>query len=80
MVQRTRAWRRRKTRNVIEKAKATKEWFLRQFADRKPKEEKQHRHGALTHAQDLRTHWTTELELRDGMNEPEVEPEFRKAA
>lgn len=65
MVQRNRAWRRRKARNVIEKAKATKEWFLKQFTDRKPKEEKQHRHGALTQAQELRNHWMTELERRE---------------
>lgn len=68
MIGRNRAWRRSKSRNVISRVKATQAWLIDQFNRKgiKPNPElKQHRHGALTRTQDLKAHWSTELELRE---------------
>lgn len=73
MTDRNRAWRRRKTRRILLKVNATKDWLMRQFEGRAPKrppkEVKQHLPGKLTHAQTLRQRWATAVEVRDGLAE-----------
>jgi len=67
MSNRNRAWRRRKTRLIHEKVETTKNWLILQFKDPKAKpiaSVKQHKHGKLTHVQQLRQ----SLQLRDDMN------------
>ncbi len=58
MTERNRAWRRRKARVFLSKLKNTQEWITHQFKDKAIKKPvaalKQHRHGGLTHAQELR--------------------------
>jgi len=57
MVQRNRAWRRRTTRNMIDKVKETKNAILRAFNDEKRSKPYQ--------AQKLRSRWRLNQELRE---------------
>lgn len=73
MINRDRAWRRKAGRRSAKQFKETKEWLKAQVEKldigRKRKlekgERKQHRHGKLTHAQDLRLRWALGQELAD---------------
>ena len=66
---RNRAWRRRKTRGIVAKVKASRDWLMRQFEGKPNKDHIPHRPGKLTHAQALRQQWATNQELRDGFAE-----------
>ncbi len=71
MTNRNRAWRRRKARLILGKIETTKNWIVLQFKDPKAKPIaalKQHKHGKLTKAQDLRQKWQlNEDMLVDGL-------------
>ena len=69
MIDRTRAWRRRNTRRVVAKVKATRDWLMTQFDSKDPKAEIPHRPGKLTKAQGLRQKWATIGEVQDGFAE-----------
>ncbi len=69
MIDRNRAWRRRKAHFLVRKAEEIKQLFVRQFHDSSAKPVaalKQHRHGKLTHAQDLRLAYNLGHQSRDG--------------
>jgi len=71
MENRNRAWRRKKTRQIVTRIEATKNWLIRQFdepeAKIRPKEErKRHKPGKLTRVQVLRQHWRMSQELGEG--------------
>ncbi len=71
MINRDRAWRRRKTRLIVLKIRDTKNWLFRQLgADdaqgKPPEERKKHKPGKLTRAQHLRQSWSLNQELADG--------------
>lgn len=68
MIQRDRAWRRRKTRIVLRRETEQKEAVSRPSEETEViaiKEDKHHRPGALTHAQDLRMQSALGDELRE---------------
>jgi hypothetical protein len=69
MIERDRAWRRRKTRVFLSKLKKTQDWITHQFKDKAVKKPvhalKQHRHDSLTHAQDLRLSVSLNDEIHD---------------
>lgn len=72
MIDRSRAWRRKKARQTTEHVKETKNWLKRQFAKLKPEkgyldkaEKKRHKPGKLTHVQDMRLGWRLNGELKD---------------
>ena len=69
MIDRTRAWRRRNSRRVLAKVKATRDWLVNQFDATGKKVERPHRPGKLTQAQKLRQKWATIGEVRDGFVE-----------
>ncbi len=71
MINRDRAWRRRKGRLIVIKINGTKNWLLRQLGSSdslgKPLEErKKHKPGKLTRAQHLKQSWSLNQELADG--------------
>ena len=71
MIDRDRAWRRRKARTVLHRTQAKKEVLVQQLEDssaRPAKELKQHRHGALTQIQAMRLEGALGQELRDGLD------------
>jgi hypothetical protein len=69
MIDRDRAWRRRKARTVLYQAEAKKNAIFRPDDEgaAPTKEGKQHRHGALTHAQSMRQESALGQELQDGL-------------
>lgn len=71
MINRTRAWRRRKTRKIVAKVNSTKEWLMSRLENRSAKKKAvkdtlPHRPGKLTPAQNLRQAWATKTEMKDG--------------
>ncbi len=60
MKDRTRAWRRKQARRIVTKIESTKTWILNTVQKRKGErpaplaEAKPHKHGKLTHMQDVR--------------------------
>jgi hypothetical protein len=69
MINRDRAWRRRKARTVFYRTQAKQDVLYRQIEDPSAgpaKELKQHRHGALTHIQAMRLERALGQELQDG--------------
>lgn len=71
MINRDRAWRRRKTRLIVLKIRDTKNWLFRQLGaedaqGKTPEERKKHKPGKLTRAQHLRQSWSMNQELADG--------------
>ncbi len=69
MINRDRAWRRKKSRVILSKLQDTTNWVVQQFKDPKKKplpETKQHKHGKLTHVQQMRQNWALNQELREG--------------
>jgi hypothetical protein len=69
MTNRNRAWRRRKARLVFWKDQDNQRVFAHQFDDpvAKPVASlKQHRHGKLTHVQELKLTYSLEHQLVDG--------------
>lgn len=74
MTNRTRAWRRRKTRIILEKLRDTRAWLKKVLEASKEtrlktseplKELKPHRHGKLTHSQRLKYEVALYQELRE---------------
>ena len=66
MIERNRAWRRRKARVILSKIKKTQDWIAHQFEGRKPIAElKQHQHGKLTHVQDRKLYHGLNDEIHD---------------
>jgi hypothetical protein len=79
MINRTRAWRRRKAKLVNSRQNETHELLLRPAKEasngRPIAEVKQHQHGKLTHAQEMRQRWALAQEMADAHGaEPLVEP------
>jgi hypothetical protein len=73
MIDRTRAARRKKARNIVAKVKASKAWlnsYLERVAEmssqRPTKITIPHKPGKLTPAQELRQRWATLTEVKDG--------------
>ena len=66
MTHRNRAWRRRKTRNVVLKIAKTKKWIVKQFTETAA--DKRHREGALTHRQELKLRSALFDEACDGFS------------
>lgn len=69
MIDRNRAWRRRKARLILWKDAAYKHLFALQFHDPDAKPVaalKQHRHGKLTRVQDLKLTYSLGHQLADG--------------
>ncbi len=85
MIDRNRAWRRRKTRLITTRIRDTKDWLMDQIFNREEthkakadkaalKAGKRHKAGKLTHAQDLRQKWSLNSEQFDALyREPIVE-------
>lgn len=73
MIERNRAWRRRKARVILSKIKKTREWVAHKFEGQKPNAElKQHQPGKLTHVQDLK--------LYSGLNDESHDSEWQSNA
>jgi hypothetical protein len=79
MIQRDRAWRRRKARIVLRREDETKEIAFRprdetevKHGAHDPKRDKPHRPGALTHAQDLRLQSALAQAEADGLRDGEL--------
>lgn len=75
MTQRNRAWRRRQTRHIASKIKATKEWLKSRWTGEetpreKLKRENHSRSGKLTRVQQLRQAWRLNSELAEGFFGP----------
>jgi hypothetical protein len=68
MTVRNRAWRRKKSRLILEKVKASKDWVVRQFSRTQTKEHNK-QFGKPNRAPALRERWATRQELRDGFAE-----------
>ena len=71
MIDRDRAWRRRKARTVMYQTEAQKIALYGPDLERTTapsKKGKQHRHGALTHAQAMRQESALGQELQDGLD------------
>jgi len=74
MTDRNRAWRRRQDRLTSWKAEESKQWMSHEVltAGRGPGDhtavQKQHQHGKLTHAQDLRLNHSLSTQLADGFD------------
>ena len=68
---RTRAWRRKQTRRVVAKLKASADWLMRPIQKRKADRPaplagaKPHAQGKLTRVQDERQTWRLANDLRD---------------
>ncbi len=71
MINRDRAWRRKKTRHIVAKLQDAHIWLSDQIKEMNPKkpiaEAKQHQHGKLTQAQSMRQQWSLNQELADGL-------------
>jgi hypothetical protein len=71
MIDRDRAWRRRKARTVLYRTEAKKE-VLRAHLESAPADqaslERQHRHGALTPVQAMRQQGELNQQLNDGLD------------
>jgi hypothetical protein len=71
MIDRDRAWRRRKARTALYQAEAKKNAIFRpddEEAVVTTKATKQHRHGALTHAQAMRQESALGQQVQDGLD------------
>lgn len=71
MIDRDRAWRRRKARIVLYQTEAQKNAIFRpddEGASAPNKATKQHRHGALTHAQSMRQESALGQQVQDGLD------------
>jgi hypothetical protein len=70
MTNRSRAWRRRKTRQILGKIKGTKNWIVEQFEEPKVKPGialKTRKAAKPTKAQDLRRAWQLNEDLVEGL-------------
>jgi hypothetical protein len=71
MKDRTRAWRRKQSRRIVTKIESTKTWILNTVQKRKAErpaplaEAKPHKHGKLTHIQELRLQLSLNNQLAD---------------
>ena len=73
MKDRSRAWRRKQSRRIVTKIESTKTWILNTVQKRKAErpaplaEAKPHKHGKLTHIQELRLQLFLNQQLLDDM-------------
>jgi len=88
MTDRNRAWRRRKARLMFWKGEENKKWLGHEVPGQiapganSSAVQKQHQHGKLTHAQELRLAYSLNTQMADGFDLPQldVQPEMPIAA
>ena len=76
MINRNRAWRRKKNRHSLDKFRQTKEWLQEQLTRRAERQKhptakaelKPHKHGKLTHFQDLKVRFAMGYEMIDELS------------